>query len=34
MDSVRWNQIKNLYDAAAARPESDRATFLAEACTG
>jgi eukaryotic-like serine/threonine-protein kinase len=34
MDSVRWNQIKNLYDAAAARPESDRATFLAEVCKG
>jgi hypothetical protein len=34
MDPVRWKQVKNLYEAASARPVSDRAAFLAEACAG
>jgi serine/threonine protein kinase/Tol biopolymer transport system component len=32
MDPVRWQQVKNLYDAASARPIGERAAFLAEAC--
>ena len=32
MDSVRWKQVKTLYEAVSARPVRDRAAFLAEAC--
>ena len=34
MDPVRWQQVKNLYEAAFARPIGERAAFLAEACQG
>jgi eukaryotic-like serine/threonine-protein kinase len=32
MDPARWHQVKNLYEAASARPTVERAAFLAEAC--
>jgi hypothetical protein len=32
MTPDRWNQISQLYEAARARPASDRAAFVAEAC--
>ena len=31
MDPVRWQQVKNLYEAASARPIRERAAFLAVA---
>lgn len=34
MDPVRWKQVKDLYEAASARPGRDRAAFLAEHCDG
>ena len=30
----RWRQISQLYHAAVARPEPDRAAFLEQACAG
>ena len=34
MDADRWERVKTLYDAAAARPVGERAPFLVEACQG
>jgi Tol biopolymer transport system component len=34
MNPERWEQVKQLYDAARARPSAARAAFLAEACAG
>ena len=34
MDAERWERVKNLYDAASARPVTERAAFLVEACQG
>jgi serine/threonine-protein kinase len=34
MDPKRWNRVKTVYGQATARPISDRAAFLAEACLG
>ncbi len=34
MNPVRWRQIKTLFDAALARPDGERAAFVADACRG
>jgi hypothetical protein len=34
MDPVRWKQVKDLYEAASARPTGERAAFLAQAYMG
>src|SRR5260221_10940112 len=34
MDQVRWQKIEELFNAALARPVSERRTFLADACAG
>ena len=34
MNPERWRKIEEVYHAALERAESQRATFLEEACTG
>lgn len=34
MDRERWQQIDSIFAAALARPASERAAFLDEACAG
>src|SRR5260221_14309124 len=34
MDQVRWQKIEELFNAALARPVSERRNFLADACAG
>jgi hypothetical protein len=34
MTPERWARVKDLYDAAQARPPADRAAFLAAAAAG
>jgi len=34
MEAERWQQIDTLFQAALARPESERAAFLSQACAG
>ena len=34
MTPERWAQVERLYHAARARPDNERAAFLADACAG